>query len=256
MDSTNQGTSILIRQVPTNVDFSRLNQQVGKYVCVALTSAAGDEKVEELTETRKTMEFIAVPRKDKKGRETIDLVQKIVGSDSKGVKPTNTLTSLVAKIRLIPQSSNNCKGYGFIHLVENGKKSVDLTASKWTETLNGFTNQVPLRTTTRGGKAQQHTLLFRCGAAGTDAEKQLRAAGRAKKAPLIESAGAKLLALVVAHGGSMHIKYWPQEDRKILNELGKRRKITPTDAAKAAGLVWDGQSQYFSLPSTSVSGQK
>ncbi|KAL3919644.1 MAG: hypothetical protein SGARI_007150, partial [Bacillariaceae sp.] len=231
-DSEKDDSSIVIRNLPTNVDFSDLNAQVGKYIAQALTR---EEKATKENQEEEVLEFKAVKREDEKGREAVDVVQVTIGDNREGEQAT---TKLVANIRLVPQSTGkrvSCKGYGFMSIVGSNENIMDL-AAKWTDTLNGFACQVPLQVTTFAGKTQQQTLLFRCGSAGHKAEEHIRANGRAKKAQVVDSAGARLLALIESHGGTMHIKHWPKEDRKGLNELGKRRKIKPADAAKAAGV--------------------
>lgn len=176
-----------------------------------------------------------------------EMVKDKEGRDSANILLTDGITVL-ARLRLVPQAKKGivtCKGFGFLEIQRSEDGYPLLNPQYIAQTLSRYAVQSPFEAS--GSNKPPTTILFRYGKEGKDVKDTVRAEGRKAKQECKAAAGAKLRALVEKHDGSMHLDDWPKEDRKIVNELGKMRKLKGKDAAEAAGVTWNPETLTFSF---------
>lgn len=203
--------SVVIRNVPYNVELNDITEKVASYLATALE-----------------LEYVVI---NEEGKDYALLKQ---GGD------------LVATLKLNPQHSKqarkkgwHCSSVGYLTLEASSDKSpVDVECA-----LNDYARDNEFESVDRNGKEQQDTLAFSYGVQKGKRTQESTVATEAS----IDEAGEKLLMLVEScKNGKLPLKDWPMEDRRGVNELGKRRKVKPAAAAEAAGVSWNAKTEVFS----------
>ena len=216
--------AICVKNVPTNVEFSSITSDVASFIARALS--------------------LSINLQVHDGKEYARFYSNDCGA-----------TTTMATLRLVPNASSKktivtCRGFGFLKISSNDNVTEESTTlldpQRVVATLNSHASQNPFTPT---GKADpiRPPLLFRRGSDGEEAEALLFEQGKPLRQAAKDVAVAKLRDLVEKNGGSMHIHDWRKPDRMIVNEINKRRKLGPREAAEAAGVSWNAATQMFTM---------